>query len=169
MASSLALLWCPLSTYWLYKQTGMDQTWVRFEMSQNQSLKALHNDRCQCYWTVIIKASDDGLLQKWYYSRRLQAGRYDGLGQRLVKDPCIYSAPFQGCYRVLQLSSGSLPSVCTSPHAPALSGCGCCGIVDVVWLPPVTPPRSRQRHGSAPSSVMMGHHPQSRGCWVCSW
>lgn len=137
-------------------------------MSQNQSLEALHNDRCQCYRTVIVKASDDGLLKKWDYYRRRQAGWYNCLVQGLVKDLCIFSAPFQGCYWFLQVSSGSLPSVCSSPHAPALSLCGCCGPVDVVWLPLLTPPRSRQRHGSA-SSPVMGHYPQSRGCWVCSW
>lgn len=69
---------------------------MRFEMSQNHDLEALHNDRCQCYWTVIIKATDDGLLQKWGYYRRLQAGWYDGLGQGLVKDLCIFFSILPG-------------------------------------------------------------------------
>ncbi len=55
-------------------------------MSPNQSLEALHNNRCQCYWAIIVQATDDSLLLEWDYCSRLQAEWYSGLGQGLVKD-----------------------------------------------------------------------------------
>lgn len=61
----------------------MGQT--RLELGQDQPLKALHYNGCECYRGVVIQAYWRGVFHYWYNGDVLDAHRYNCLGKGQVE------------------------------------------------------------------------------------
>ncbi len=62
------------------------------EMCQDQSLKALHNNGCECYGMVVIQARRGGVFRHWHNGCGLKACWHSCLGvgqvENVCEDPC---------------------------------------------------------------------------------